>query len=634
MRIFLSLIVWITLCYPVAAEPDETVPNSAELVQEKTEPETESEIVEEDNPLLYTPIDRPTIQEQTTKALPQEVYIDIVADEVHYNQDQNHYEAKGNAETYLPGKNAKLFADYISYDSESEMLEAVGNIKIIQAPETLSVIGLSGNSKVPLGANVLYGNYISFDTTSNEYELDQPKLYVNGLKLKARKARSTYTEEKNGKSDNIINFEDGVAAFDQPITVYAHGNNVNTRYSSDQQRFNARRVYDWDDISDKQTLHYSAKEIFYDNTRKTNNLRIKGARVWSSNHKISFPAPFDIVTTVGDASNTRFKGPVIGTRERIGGFAVGPRYFWDADKGVFSLVPVLQMGNGPAFGAGLIGTFNTPGDTTAIMAGYGTLYNRPIFNVHQDIFDKHLQANALVNQFKKDSIFGTSQVGQLYELASDYRLKFPFMDERGMRIRAAAGWAKDNNDLFSNQRREQLAAERPGDSLNNEHSGFRSEIETSFYTQPVLRKGNELYNISLRGRGQGAFRYYGTGDFMTIARFGPSLEARIDSLTFEISYLVASVTGESPFLFDQFIDGSQSIVFDGDYRVNQWFSFGTLFTYNLTRSEFVRNEVRTEFGSHDLKLRLSYDTILNQIGIGFNAIYGEPVKFDKLKVKS
>ncbi len=629
LRIILCLIVWITLYYPVAAED---FPNAIEATQEPSS-QAEEKLEETENKLLYTPIERKAVEEKTSKTLPKQVFVDIVADEVFYNQEQNHYDAKGNAETYLPGKNAKLFADYISYDSESEMLEAFGNIKIIQAPESLSLIGLNSDSKVPLGANVIYGTYISFNTTSNEYQLDEPRLYVNGLKLKARKARSTYyPPEKNKESKNILNFENGVAAFDQPITVYAHGNNIYTRYSSEQARFNANRKYDWDEISDKQTLHYSAKEIYYDNTRKTNNLRITGARVWM-NDKFSLPAPFDINTTVGEAADTKFKGPVIGTRERIGGFAIGPRYFFDVEKGVFSLVPVIQLGNGPKLGAGLIGTFNTPGDKTAIMAGYGTLYQRPIFNIHQEIFDKYLQLNVLVNQFKRDSVFGTSLVGQLYELSSDTKLKLPFMDERGMRIRAAAGWAKDNNDLFSNQRREQLAAERPGDSLDIEHSGFRSDIETSFYTQPMIRRGNELYNFSLRAKAQGAARYYGTGDFMTIARFGPSIEARVDNLSFEVAYLFASVTGQSPFLFDQFIDGSQSVVFDGDYRVNKWLTLGTLFTYNLTKQQFARNEVRTEFGPHDMKLRLSYDTILNQLAIGFNAIYGEPVKYDKLKVK-
>ncbi len=609
-------------------EPSQEV--AEDIVQESSEEPSEEE---PENELLYVPISKQAVEEKTAKALPNQVFVDIVADEVFYNQEQNHYDAKGNAETYLPGKNAKLFADYISYDSESELLEAFGNIKIIQAPETMSLTGLERDSKLPLGTNVIYGTYISFNTTSNEYELKEPKLYVNGLKLKARTAKSTYVAaQKKKKSENVLVFSDGVMATDHPITVYAHGNNIYTRYSAEQARFNAHKVYDWDDISDKQTLHYSAREIYYDNTSKTNNLRIKGARVWM-NDKFSLPAPFDINTTVGEAADTKFKGPVIGTTERIGGFALGPRYFFDAEKGVFSLVPVVQLGNGHKVGAGLIGTFNTPGDKTAIMAGYGTLYNRPIASFHQEIFDKHLQANALVNQYKRDSIFGSSLVGQSYELSSDFKLKLPFMDERGMRIRAAAGWEKDNNELFSSQRREQLASQRPGDNLGEEHSGFKSEVETSFYTQPAIRRGNELYNFSLRAKAKGAARYYGTGDFMTIASFGPSIEARVDNLSFEVAYLFSSVTGQSPFLFDQFIDGSQSVVFDGDYRVNKWLSLGTLFTYNMTRQQFVRNEVRTEFGPHDMKLRLSYDTILNQVAIGFNAIYGEPVKYDKLKVK-
>ncbi|MDD9898324.1 MAG: hypothetical protein OXU45_04905 [Candidatus Melainabacteria bacterium] len=564
---------------------------------------------------LYFPIAKEEVKTQTQTTLPSKAMVDIIADEINYDQNQSFYEAKGNAETYLANKDATLFADYISYDAETKLMEATGNIKMLQ------------------GTDTIYGNYISFDLSTNEYQLKEPRLYAAGIKMKARNLSSTFIEREEGKrSKNVLKFENGTAALAEPISVYSHATRLRTRYGREQRRFNQNREVDWADTADTRSLRYSAEEVYFDNTRKTNNLKIKGARIWV-NDNLSIPSPVHITTTVGEAAQTKFKGPIFGTRERIGGFAVGPRFFLETDPGVFSLVPLVQIGNGPDFGFGGIASFNTPGDNTAIMGGYGSLENRFILNAHQNIWHRYIQADALVNQFKRNSVFGSSQVGQLYDLSTDFRLKLPFMDERGMRIRGAAGWAKDNNDLFSQERREQLAEERNVGGEGKEHSGFRTEIETDFYTKPLWRHGNERYNFSLRARTQAAFRIYDSGDTFRVARFGPAIEARIDNLSFELAYLFGVIGGRSPFLFDQFVDGKQAVILDGDYVVNKWFSIGTLLTYSVDRERFTRNQLRTEFGPQDFKVRLSYDTIRNQIGLGFNVIFGDTVEFDKLRVR-
>lgn len=564
---------------------------------------------------LSRPIDKELVIEETDKNLPNEVSLEIIADEIRYSQDRNYYEAIGKAEVYIPSRKAHLYADTISYDSERNLLEAFGDIKIVQSD------------------NIIYGKYISFNTSSNTYKMDEPRLFINGLKLKSRIVESVYKEKKNDESETVLTFKDGVAAFDQPISIYAHGNRTNTRYSKNIERYNKRRKIDWNDLSDKSALRYSAKEIYIDNTRTKNNLKIKGARVWLSEH-LSIPSPVHITTTVGEGANSQFKGPVIGTRERIGGFALGPRFFLETNPGVFSLVPLVQIGDGPEFGAGAIATFNTPNDNTALMVGYGSLHDRFIGKFQQNIYKNKIRFDALINQFIENSIFGASQVGQYYHLSATDRYNLPFIDDRGMKVRISGGWAKDNTDLYSGDEERNLIEGFDGDqNVRNEHEGFRADLETSFYTEPIWRKGNELYNVSIRGRGQGAFRFYDTGDFQTIGRFGPAIEARIDNLSFEIDYLFAAVGGESPFIFDQFIDGSQSILFDGDYKVNKWFSVGTLLTYNLTRDTFVRNELRAEVGPQDFKIRLAYDTVRNQINIGFNVLFGEPTAFDTMRVK-
>ena len=127
-------------------------------------------------------------------------------------------------------------------------------------------------------------------------------------------------------------------------------------------------------------------------------------------------------------------------------------------------------------------------------------------------------------------------------------------------------------------------------------------------------------------------RFYGTGDTMLIGRVGPSIEMKLDNLSFETLYLVSGVSGNHTLLFDQFIDGEQALIFDGDYKINKHISIGAFTSYNLKSSRIIRNQLRTEFGAEDFKLRFSYDTVRNQIGLGVNMLLGDPIKYKKLNV--
>jgi hypothetical protein len=539
--------------------------------------------------------------------------VEIEADQIHYSEDTNLYEAVGDAKVYLPGKDATLYADKITFDSSKKLIEGFGNLRLI-------------NEK-----NVLWGTYACFGSEDYKYSVTDPKFFVQGLRLKARKADSQYIENaKEKKEKNTIHFQEGVLALDKPIKIFYPGNVQDTRYMMDRVFVNRTMELDWDDLPEESTLKYSAKEIIYDDTKKLNNLQIKGARVWLTKN-FSIPFPLHINTTVGEYSETKFRGFVIGNSERLGGFSLGPRFFKAYDYGVWGLAPIFQIGNDGVGGGGIL-SFHRPGDTTAIMGGYGSLDNRFIVNAHQEL-PYGFNLNFLVNQNKSGSVFGMSQVGLLAEVLHRARIKAPFIDRRGLRLNTSVGWAQDNKDLFSLERLLTLSETR-GDKgeIDGNESGFRAETSTDFYTKPFLRLGNELYNMSLSARGLSSLRFYGTGDIYALGRVGPSMEARFNRLSFEIAYLISGEVGETPFLFDQYVDGKQALVFDGDFTINKWFSFGTYLSYNIDDDRFTRNQVRTEFGAEDFKLRLSYDPIRNQLDIGFNVNYGEPLKFDTMKV--
>ncbi len=554
----------------------------------------------------------------------QELMLEVTADEITYDKNTEIYEATGDAVAILPNRDSTLYADKIIYNGTTKLVEAFGAVKMVKGEG--------------LNQTTIHGTYTSFQTDTSLLDITAPRVFLTGVKLKAREATGRLDEQKDPdkKPSKTISFHDGTLALEQPLTLYLKGFRTGTRYSRDTVREDRNADYNWDDLPEKSSFKYSAKEITYDDTKKVNNISIKGARVWLSD-TFSIPSPVHITTTIGDAANTKFNGPVIGTQERIGGFALGPRFFYAPENniGLFSAAPILQIGNDMSFGAGLIATYSRPGDTTSIMGGYGSLDDRWVLNAHQKL-PYGFEVNILKNQYMHSAMFGTTFVGELAEIAHNAFLKVPLIDRRGIRFHNSVALAKDNAELFSARRLTDLRESRSeaGAATGNvDLRTFRSEHNASFYTKPVFRRGNEQYNISLSARGQGAMRFYGTGDHLGIASFGPALEMRLDDLSLEVDYLFAAVTGESPFLFDQFIDGNQSVVIDGDYRVSKWFTIGTYLTFNMDSEKFVRNQIRTMFGPDDFKLILSYDTILNQVGIGFNMIMGDPLKFEKLDVK-
>ena len=545
-------------------------------------------------------------------------YVEIIADELTYNETQDFYLADGKAIAIIRDKNIKIEADTLSFDGLENLIEADGDVKVTQ------------------NESVAYGEHVAFKTDTKTYTMENPKIFSDQIRLKARFSKSEFKEAKDEDKDDKIKlvFDNGYLVTNEPITVYVPGNAVQTRYSQQLRFYHERRKLRWKDIHEnKSSLRYSAKRILYDQTKKQNNLKIQGARI-AINDKLSIPSPIELTTTVGETANTRFRGPVIGQRERIGGFALGPRFYKSFGSNTFALAPVLQLGNDFGFGGGAIASFNTPGDTTAIMAGYGSLENRFILNAHQQL-GWGFETNALVNQFNRNQMFSNSQIKQNYELAHRLRVNHWLFDERGAQIRSIAGYVEDNVDLFSSERRDDLLGARADESGIRGSAGaegFRFEESIQFYTNPLFRLGNEGFNVALRLRNAGSLRFYDTGDINVINRFGPAIEASFDKLQFEIDYLYAAIGGESPFIFDQFVDGNHALVFDGDLEINKWLTIGAFTNFNMDDNEITQNQLRAEFGPEDFKFRASYDTVRNQVGFGLNMIFGEPIKYDELQV--
>ena len=122
-------------------------------------------------------------------------------------------------------------------------------------------------------------------------------------------------------------------------------------------------------------------------------------------------------------------------------------------------------------------------------------------------------------------------------------------------------------------------------------------------------------------------------DFLHLATQLATVTSQLANLTRVHTNRTVDQYGTISKMYDQFVDGSQAVIIDGDYKVNKWFSIGTVLTYNINRDKFVRNEVRAEIGPQDFKIRLGYDMVRNQFDLGVNVLYGEPIKYDNLRLK-
>ena len=181
--------------------------------------------------------------------------------------------------------------------------------------------------------------------------------------------------KKLGEREEIVTFEDGVLALDTPQAIFLSDGGTSTKYRRDVIQNIRNTKPSWDDLPDEPRFKYSAKEIFYDSTKQIQNLKIKGARVWLTD-KISVPSPIHYTTTVGKASGSNFIGPIFGNANRIGGFAIGPRFYHTRENDMFTFAPIVQLGGGTEFGGGAFLTYNKYDDSTRVLSGYGTLENR------------------------------------------------------------------------------------------------------------------------------------------------------------------------------------------------------------------------------------------------------------------
>ena len=533
------------------------------------------------------------------------VYLELEGDNVEYDHDTNIYVTSGMATANIIDQNALLEADEITYYGSDQHLDAKRDIKI-----TRDNIVTTGES-------------FRFDVNSNKYLLTKPNTIVKGAIIRSRTATSL--------PDNNVEYEHGKLKLEEPVRIaqgFGARQHPRTFYSQKASRA-SKAKHVWDDVAKNKKYRVTAAKIVYEHDKAVNNLTVYGARIHFEN--FSIPAVPKFTTTVSsdpDVRSAPLIAPTLGTQGALGGFSIGPAFNINVtDYSILSFSPFGQIGSGGAKGfGGMLGFY---GPTTILEGTYGSLKDRFIGQFRQKLFGNKTEFRTAYNYYLDDGFLGSTLAQINVELVDKRRIRVPFT-ENGIAFRSSGSWVQSSPGIFPSRYKQFLSdAGNPKDFQN---TAFKLEEQITLVSKPVFKIGNERYNTALRFRTRNALRGYSTGDFQGIFTGGPLLDNTIGPATFEIGYDQGYVKGKSPLFYDQYIQGMQSVSFDGDVKLHEWVTLGGYGTYNLKAAEVVERQIRAKVGPKDFKLLVNWDALRQQTQFGLNFLFGSPVDFERFVI--
>jgi len=543
-----------------------------------------------------------TINEDTTL----KGTIQIVADDTEYDQQKNTFLGTGNAVAIIAGQNSKLEADMILYDQNTELMDARGNVRILRDGQLTT------------------GSAFKFKVNSDEYLITNPDTEVQGTQIIARKAYGT---------PDGLNFRNGTMSLPKPIVV---SSNVGYAPISYQDELFEKRMHPDAYIPENASFKFSAKKMVYERYKDHDNLTVFGGRLMMGKLGVRLPK---FKATVGQENNVTFPvTPYMGNNLMSGGLNIGPNFHRSMGKyGVLSYAPLLQFGGRQLTGT-TTETNNLPGVGAQLGFKNKKLQAHLAYGSNSDLlvgslkyrFNQKTHFQSGVNRFIEDGLFGFRRARAIAEVV-DVRStgKIPFI--ANLSFRTAGGWAQDNPQLINLTPEYAKLFNKTTETKNVSAMRFSESISAS--SHPIFRLGNEKYGLTSNLTGGLALRYYSTGDAMIMGQIGPNIEATADRFKIRLGYAQSAVRGETPFIFDQFIQGTRSAYVSGGYRVNKYLTLGGSVGYNFIDKLAYTKSMTAAIGPQDFKLLLSNDFITGNQRMGFDLIYGQRIPYNRLVLK-
>lgn len=510
-----------------------------------------------------------------------------------------------NASLYLPHYKLELEANTINLNKKTKILTATGHVLI------------------KVQDNLIHNNYFELDLENKTSNIEEVETFSKQAKITARKA-----EFKDTDKYLLAVYRQGQIQTEEPIRISTGSISRNTvtgsfRFLKNQNQQDAGGV-------SNRSYILSARELKYTPDRVQNNIFLSRPRIEFK----KFPIPLILPSwflTAGESSEQMLT-PLIGNTPKTGAgdFNIGPQVnlvLGDPKKEhTLRFAPFFQMGDELGYG-GMV-QYDTK-RLDALLA-YGSSKDR-------GLAETSYKLNKNTNlQYGWNSYIGGGITEHFASINNIQKLEIPFIRElfenEKVYLFNSLSAIRDSEQLRNeeNNRISDLQTEALTDN-DLEQWGGRYETRLSARTKPLIEFGNTDNNIGFNVLLSSRFRAYTTGDLLGTFSFTPNIRLHLNKiLDLEAGYNSQLITGESPFGFDQVVEGQSSIYNNFDLNIFSWLSIGGHSTYSFTRDEFVSQEARVIIGPEDFKLLVGYDPVFQRVNVGINILLPNLIKYGKL----
>lgn len=341
-----------------------------------------------------------------------------------------------------------------------------------------------------------------------------------------------------------------------------------------------------------------------------------------------------------DSGRFDYLGPKIGFDRDLGGFHAGPGFDFRLGPGMVKVSPLATWGQGinresdgsfasedSAFGLGLNALYMD--DNTLLQFARTTQNNYNVGYAERRIFDGRTRLLATLNKTYSGGLL-TGLERPAYSLqVTDQRPLF-----RGKLLTlhsyASAGFFKDE---FNPTNDTTFFVNRPATGPAEEGRLLSQLLLTN--TRPLFSLGNVL---DFGFMAQMVNSAYTSGDFQNVLRGGPTINFHYKDRFMSQAYLAATrVTGDTPFVFDSYFLGNQSLSWNNALRLNKYITVGARQDFDLSKTNaqddsIVGNVVYITVGPPDVKLHVGFDVVrqVTYFGLNFYPSSGSnEMKFDE-----
>lgn len=531
--------------------------------------------------------------------------IQIIADDTEFDQDKNTFLGTGNAVAIIGDQNSKLQADSILYDQNNQTIDARGNVSILRDGQLTS------------------GSAFKFNVTSDEYLITQPETLIESAQVIARKS----TGNKIG-----VAFKDGTMDMSSPFILYKNLYNAPLGYREEaMEGVRHPQAY----LPEHPSFKFKARKMVYERYKEQGNLTVLGGRLEFGDFSVPVGT---MVCTVGqkDTKAVMPITPYIGNNLWSGGMNVGVQFNTGVGKeSMLSWSPMVQLGgrpsnntSGPSIGLAGRVAFTNPNFQAHL--AYGSVSNLLIADLKGRVW-RTIRFQTGINRFLPDGMLGMTRARLALEVFNVHNVySIPYLGS--LTFRTTAGWYQDNPQLVYISSTYAKLHGNPNTTVMN--SAYKVQQQIMFTTHPLFNIGDDRWGIKSYIYGGVAARAYSSGTASTIGQLSPILDIHASRVRFQTGYTSSAVGGKSPFVFDQYIQGQNSVFVQGDVKISKYLSVGGMTGYNMTDKLNYARTLVAAIGPPDFKLIIGKDFIFNNYRVGFNVLYGQPTQFDKLVFKN